>query len=217
MLQCPSCGRPQEPQLVCRECEAPIPVDLDCFAALGLPRKLIIDQDSLEQRYHALGRKIHPDRFASGSSRLRAASLSGTALLTRSYRTLRDPISRGRYWLELHGEKLSDNNKQVPPELVETVFEVQEQLAEMRESGADGEGSELRCEVENRRAELGEAMDALRENLARNFANWDASNNLTPSHCEELTKELKVTLSKIAYLHTLIRDVDRELEGTRAV
>lgn len=175
---------------------------------------MIIDQGSLEERYHALGRKIHPDRFASGSSRLRAASLTGTALLTRSYRTLRDPISRGRYWLELHGEKLGDNNKQVPPELAETVFEVQEQLAEMRDAG---DGSELRREVENRRAELGEAMDALRENLARNFAKWDASNNLTPSHREELTKELKVTLSKIAYLNTLIRDVDRELEGSRAV
>ena len=53
-------------------------------------------------------------------------------LLTRSYRTLRDPVARGLYWLEQNGEKLAENNKRVPPEVAELVFEVQEQLAEMQ-------------------------------------------------------------------------------------
>ena len=52
--------------------------------------------------------------------------MRATALLTRAYRTLRDPLSRGLYWLELHGEKLAENNQRVPPELAELVFEVQE-------------------------------------------------------------------------------------------
>ena len=72
---------------------------------------------------------------------VRDASLRATALLTRSYRTLRDPVARGLYWLELNGEKLAENNKRVPPDLAELVFEVQEQLAEMqltRPGGGDG-------------------------------------------------------------------------------
>jgi hypothetical protein len=134
MIKCPSCARPQEPRLICDQCGAPLPVpaDLDCFSALGIPRKLTIDTSALEAAYHDLGRKIHPDRFASSASNVRALSLAGTALLTRSYRTLRDPIARGLYWLELNGEKLAENNKQVPPELAEMVFEVQEQLADLR-------------------------------------------------------------------------------------
>ena len=116
MIECPSCGRQQEPSLICAECGAPLAAPLDCFAALGLPRKLTIDLDALERRYHELSRKIHPDRFASSEPKVRDASVRATATLTRSYRTLRDPVARGLYWLELNGEKLAENNKRVPPE-----------------------------------------------------------------------------------------------------
>lgn len=189
----------------------PIPIDLDCFAALGLPRKLTIDPHALEERYHELGRRIHPDRFVSSPPRIRTASLTGTALLTRSYRTLRDSVSRGLYWLELNGEKLAENNRQVPPELAATVFEVQEQLAELRK--ADSANGALRSAVEARRKELGETMDELGGKLAQNFARWDASDGLDRA---ELVAELKATLSKIAYMRTLIRDVDRELDSSKA-
>ena len=80
--------------------------------------------------------------------------------MTRSYRTLRDPISRGLYWLELNGEKLAENNKNVPPELAETVFEVQEQLSDLRDASGDA-AIELRSEVEQRRAEISSTMDDL--------------------------------------------------------
>ncbi len=216
MIKCPSCARPQEPRLICDHCGAPLPVpaDLDCFSALGVPRKLTIDVSALETAYHDLGRKIHPDRFASSAPNLRTLSLSGTALLTRSYRTLRDPISRGLYWLELNGEKLAENNKNIPPELAETVFEVQEQLADLR--GASGDAaSELRSEIEKRRAELSSTMDDLNAQLDRNFSRWDAS----PSNSNDnqtLVADLKTILSTIAYLRTLLRDIDRGLETLRA-
>lgn len=192
----------------------PVPADFDCFSAFGLPRKLTIDASALETAYHELGRKIHPDRFASSAPNLRALSLSGTALLTRSYRTLRDPIARGLYWLELNGEKLAENNKSVPPELAETVFEVQEQLSDLRDASGDA-ALELRSEVERRRAELTATMDDLGVQLSRNFARWDAS----PQHNgnnRELVTELKTILSNIAYLRTLLRDIDRGLETLRA-
>lgn len=211
MVQCPSCARQQEPRLVCQQCGNPLPVELDCFAALGVPRKLVIDPNPLEKIYHELGRRIHPDRFASSPATVRDASLRSTALLTRSYRTLRDPVSRGLYWLELNGEKLGENNKQVAPELAAMVFEVQEQLADLRTAGGDA-ALELRNEVERRRHELGAAMDEMRGELEKNFAAWDAGQGDQP----RLTVELKTILSKIAYLRTLIRDVDRELENLTA-
>jgi molecular chaperone HscB len=221
MIKCPSCARPQEPRLICEQCGAPLPVpaDLDCFSALGFPRKLTIDTSALEAAYHDLGRKIHPDRYASSAPDVRALSLSGTALLTRSYRTLRDPISRGLYWLELSGEKLAENNKRVPPELAETVFEVQEQLADLR--GASGDAAiELQSEIEKRRAELSSTMDDLGAQLARNFSRWDASISSNGSNSGDARKalvaELKTILSRIAYLRTLLRDIDRGLETMKA-
>ncbi len=204
--------------MICDSCGAPMPVpaNLDCFTALGFPRKLTIDTLALEAAYHELGRKIHPDRFASSAPNVRALSLSGTALLTRSYRTLRDPIARGLYWLELNGEKLAENNKSVPAELAETVFEVQEQLSDLRDASGDA-ALELRIEVEKRRAELTAKMNDLVAQLARNFARWDASPISDSANAKQsLVIELKTILSNIAYLRTLLRDIDRGLETLRA-
>jgi len=211
MIECLSCGRRQEPSLICAECGSPLAAPIDCFAALGLPRRLTIDLDALERRYHELSRKIHPDRFASKGPKVRDASLRATATLTRSYRTLRDPVARGLYWLELNGEKLAENNKRVPPELAELVFEVQEQLAEMQLSPDPEEALERATEIAARRIELQFKMDEALAELDRNFAKWDES-----ADKKILTSELKITLSNIAYLRTLIRDVDRALENSKA-
>jgi len=214
MIECLSCGRRQEPRLICADCGTPLSASLDSFAALELPRKLSIDLAALERIYHDLSRKIHPDRFASRDARIRDASLRATALLTRSYRTLRDPTQRGLYWLELNGEKLSENNKRVPADLAELVFEVQEQLASMQDASAD---SSLIADVEKRRAELQATMDETVAELERNFIRWDSvPPEISDQDRKMLTTELKAILSKIAYIRTLIRDVDRALENSKA-
>jgi molecular chaperone HscB len=208
MVQCPSCARPCEPRLTCPRCGAPLGVGLDLFAALDLPQRLVLDPRELERIYHEAGRRIHPDRFATGTAAVRQASLKSTALLTRSYRTLRDPVSRGRYWLELIDEKLAENNKQVPPELAELVFEVQEQLGELRQA-QNGNVNALGAAMKTRRAELEELLATTQEELERNFARWDGG----AGQRLELVNELKAALSKIAYLRTLTRDVDRALDS----
>jgi len=219
MIKCPSCERDQEPRLLCAQCGAPLSAGLDYFAALGVPRKLTLDPAQLEQLYHDLGRLIHPDRFAGKSAKLRDASLRGTALLTRAYRTLRDPVSRGLYWLELNGHKLADNNKSVPADLAEMVFEVQEQLADLRAARdrSAAEAERLRHEVNERRVEAHRMIEEAERELALNFARWDALEARDDAdRSAALLMELKTVLSKIAYLRTLIRDIDRELDSAQA-
>ena len=212
MIECPSCARRQPPLLTCPDCGSPLAVSLDCFAALGIPRKLAIDPAALESRYHELSRKIHPDRFASSPARVRDASIRATAILTRSYRTLREPVARGLYWLELSGQKLAENNKSVPPDLAELVFEVQEQLAAMRDAPAgSGAARELAAEVAQRRARIQDTLDSTLAELGGNFLKWDQRTDE-----KVLTLELKAILSSIAYLRTLLRDVDRALENSNA-
>ena len=220
--------------MTCASCGAPLGAELDCFAALGLPRRLTIDRAALERSYHDLGRRIHPDRFASAPPSVRDASLRGTARLTRAHRTLSDPVSRGLYWLELNGQKLAENNKNVPPELAEMVFAVQEQLDDLRSARSASNGqepdaamieSEARA-VEESRMELRSAMDAADRELYENFAQWDLA---ADQHWEVEDRssenddtrdaqfmELKSILSRIAYLRTLSRDIDRELETAQA-
>jgi molecular chaperone HscB len=185
------------------------------FAALQLPRLLEIDAATLESAYHELGRQIHPDRFTSSPPEIRDASLRATALLTRAYRTLRDPITRGRYWLELHGHKLAENNKEVPPDLAELVFEVQEKLSDSRAArGADeAAGRDNLLDLKNERARLQGLLDELYAELIENFAAFDNGGGADP---DQIFADLKAVLSKLAYLRTLVRDVDRVLEEAAA-
>lgn len=204
--QCPSCARLQEPRLICSNCGSPLAAELDYFAALGLPRRLTLDSGQLENLYHELGRRLHPDRFASSPVAIRNASLNATALLTRAFRTLRDPVSRGLYWLELHGEKLATDNKKVPRELAEMIFAVQETLSELRTGQFDNET--LRAQVASTKQDIDELLKETLAELQRNFARWDGQVN----HDPDLIVQLKAILSRIAYLRTLARDVERALE-----
>jgi len=207
MVQCSSCARLQEPRLICSECAGPLACSLDCFAALGLARKLQIDQSRLELAYHDLGRKLHPDRFANAPAKLRDLSLRATALLTRAYRTLREPVHRGLYWLELNGCKLAENNQQVPAELAALVFEAQEELSELR--AAPSSHSPEATAVIERQAQVSRMLQGLASELEENFIAFDRVEAEPP---DELFNQLRNILSMTSYLTTLARDIAKALD-----
>jgi molecular chaperone HscB len=211
MVQCPSCARPQAPRLICSDCESPLACNLDYFAALDLPRKLQIDGRALEQTYHELGRRLHPDRFANAPAPVREQSLRATALLTRAYRAIRDPVGRGRYWLELNGRKLAESNQQVPPELAALVFATQEELAELRAPSGSGAG-EI-ASMKERQAEVRGFLERLDRELEENFEAFD---RLETQASDEMFGQLKRILSDMAYLTTLMRDIERALDRKSA-
>jgi molecular chaperone HscB len=192
--------------LVCLHCEAPqpLPPAADLFAVLGLPRHLVVDPTALEERYHAASRVVHPDRHQAAAERSRELSLAASAAVNRAYRTLRDPVARGRYWLELHGAPLGERNNRVPPALAALVFETQEQLEALR----DGGGAGARPAVEAVRGELEERVRGLVSELEERYAAWDAADPTAAG----MLDELKRRLSEIAYLSTLQGDVEEALE-----
>jgi molecular chaperone HscB len=212
MLQCPSCLRPQKPQLICPDCKSPLAADLDCFAALGIPRKLQIDTAMLESAYHELSRTLHPDRYAGATPEVRDASLRAMALVTRAYRTLRDPAARANYWLELYGHRLAENNQQVPAALAALVFEVQEELAELRDPNNSAQ-SVTRARIELRRREVEGLLTESSGALGRAFLELDAAAAEVPA---ELVTRLKATLAEGAYLATLLRDLNKALDSRTA-
>jgi hypothetical protein len=216
-IKCPSCARQLESSaLVCAQCGGPTGAELDCFTALGLPFALVIDESVLEQSYLDLSRRVHPDRFVQSSPSIRDASLRTTALLTRSYRTLRDPVSRGIYWLSRHGAKLEENNRVVPGELAELVFDVQEQLAGLRsvQRGAAAWREQAQS-VAQRRGEIAALEGEARTALERIFVRADTCAGDAEDK-SALVADLKAVLARIAYLRTLGRDVDKELESVEA-
>ena len=202
---CWRCGAEAGVGLVCPSCEAPqaLPSGVDLFAILDLPRGLVIDAADLERRYHVASRAVHPDRHQTADARARDLSLAAGAAVNRAYRTLRDPIAIGRYWLELHGERLGKDNR-VPPALAALVFETQGTLEELRNAAASGP---LRDRVTAVKDELAGRLASLQADLTAHYTQWSAADSRAPT----VIAELKRRLSEIAYLCTLLADVDSAL------
>jgi molecular chaperone HscB len=206
---CWRCGA-AVPGLACASCDAvqPVAAGADLFAVLGLPRRLAIDVAELEQRYHDASRLVHPDRHSTAGERERELSLAASAVVNRAYRTLRDPVARGRYWLELHGTRVAERGQQVPPALAAEVFETQETLEALRgATGADAD--RLRGEVGALRDGLAGRLEGLRAALVASYAQGDGGR---PAALEELKRRL----AEIAYLRTLLGDIEETIgDGLR--
>src|SRR5215213_2880117 len=89
---------------------------------LGLPRKLNLDAGDLEQRFRTLSRQFHPDYFYNATPGERRASLERSSYLNDAYRTLRHPVTRIEYLLNIEGlaaKSAQEASKQVPPALLE--------------------------------------------------------------------------------------------------
>src|SRR5437773_20978 len=77
----------------------------DYFSIFNLPRKLELDAADLEREFYKLSRKLHPDAYAQSSADQQALALDQSSRLNDAYRTLRDPIARTEYLLQLNGVK----------------------------------------------------------------------------------------------------------------
>jgi molecular chaperone HscB len=207
---CLHCGKPAADQLVCSGCGpvAPASASSDYFSVFSLPRRLTIDLADLERRYYALSRELHPDLHSDRPPAEQAASLKMTALVNRAYKTLKDPVSRALYWLELHGESLGRDNERVPPALAARVFEVQEQLEELRAARKAGKGEAETQAVTAVRDALRGDLDDCETKLSDSFTRGDAAGNGSAAAALADTKKI---LSELHYVRTLLRDVDKEL------
>src|SRR4029077_12144684 len=123
---------------------------MDYFEVFGLPRLLGINTAALEKTFHELSRKYHPDYFTTASAAEKTKSVRMTALLNDAYRTLRHPVHRVEYMLSLYGFK-SDGSK-VPQALLIEVFEINEQLEEVKAGKASVEETDsLRAQIKEKR------------------------------------------------------------------
>ncbi|HXH26082.1 MAG TPA: Fe-S protein assembly co-chaperone HscB, partial [Vicinamibacterales bacterium] len=148
MLECRSCGAgaPVDEHF-CPQCSRILALGRhgDYFSFLGLPRKLNIDAGVLERRFRELSRKFHPDYYYNASPAERLASLERSSYLNDAYRALRTPATRIEHLLAIEGlpptkTEGDSGAAKVPPALLEEVFELNEQLDEIREqreAGAD--------------------------------------------------------------------------------
>ena len=141
------------------------------FELFGLPARISIDTAALEARYHELQREVHPDRFAAAPDAERRASMQWTTRVNEAYRTLKNPVERARYLLELNGVDVAfETNTAMPADFLGRQLELREalELAEAeKDTGAlDRLRAALRIETKELESALGETLDARRDYAA---------------------------------------------------
>src|ERR1700677_554440 len=233
---CWSCGTMRAAQFCesCGKVQPPIPVDY--FPFFGLARKLNVDIATLEKDFYEFSRKLHPDLNARAGSQEQEWSLQQSSLLNDAHRTLKDPIRRTQYLLQLEGVELEEQSKSateqarstgqvkkqiVPPDLLEEVFELNMQLDELRIQKKMGEDDPaLIEEIGRQKLELEQKQESLLRELEYRWKMWDGmiqrEQNGQPVSEEERKQErdkMVDVLNRRNYIRNLVRDVTEALEG----
>lgn len=200
-MTCWQCGLPAD-ALFCGGCKALQPPPSGYFEFYGFPRKLAIDSAELQRRYYALSRQLHPDRFTRRSAREQALALEASSILNDGLRVLRDPVERAEYVLTAEGFAMpGQRTKDVPPELLEEVFELNLALEEMRSGDASA-----RPALETARSHFQSMLNGADSELAGLFARWDESGDRA-----ELAR-IRGVLNRRKYITNLVRDVNQALQ-----
>ena len=168
---------------MCVGCGAiqPPPPDPDPFVVLGITRWYHLEERDIDDRWRAISRQVHPDRFAGKSAVMRRMSLQWTATINSARRDLRDPARRARLLATGDPNPPETNATPTDPDFLEMVFELQ------MGAEADPEGT---------RRQATALRDRERARLDDIFTAWETDNgNLD---------QVEAALGRIRFLETAI-------------
>lgn len=138
------------------------------FELFGLTPAFALESEALERSYRDIQSQVHPDRFAHAGDAERRASLQWTTRVNEAYRTLKDPVQRGKHILELHGVDVAfETNTQMPTDFLMQQLELREEL-EAAIHGKDASildrmRARLRSQKHTLENEIAQAIDARKD------------------------------------------------------
>jgi len=105
------------------------------FELFGLPIGFDVDMALLADRYRTLQRQVHPDNYANAPERERRLALQTAAHVNTAFQTLKNPLHRGRYLLQLQGIDTDDaTDTKLDNAFLMTQMELREELADISQA-----------------------------------------------------------------------------------
>jgi molecular chaperone HscB len=125
------------------------------FELLGLPVHFAVDAARLERGYRDLQSQVHPDRFAAATEAERRVAMQWATRANEAYRTLRDPLERARYLLQLRGyDTEEETNTSMPADFLMQQMEWREAVDGARDAADVRELERLRGDIRKSRDEM---------------------------------------------------------------
>jgi len=164
------------------------------FELFGLQPSFQIDAERLDQAYRDIQTQVHPDKFVHLGDQERRMSMQWATHANEAYQTLKNPLSRARYLLHLHGvDTQEESNTAMPAEFLMAQMEWREAIMEAKEAQDATEMEalhhRLRSEVRAQHQELGRLLDEQ--------ADYPAASGL---------------VRKLKFMEKLGEEIDRALE-----
>lgn len=132
------------------------------FELFDMPAAFNLDAAELQQRYRKLQQTMHPDRFANGSERDKLMAVQRTSQLNDAYQTLRSPLSRAEYLLELRGIELAHEQTTLQdPEFLMAQMEWRERIEEVDDfDSLDAAYKDLQEQMRDLQSELEQQLNS---------------------------------------------------------
>jgi molecular chaperone HscB len=168
------------------------------FAIFNSPVTFNVDLNALAVLNRDLQKLVHPDRFASGTDKEKRLAMQQTSHLNLAYQTLKDPVTRAQYMLQLQDVAANaETDTTMDTAFLMEQMEIREAIAEVREQS-------------NALAVLDQLTATLRANLAQLSAQFAA----TYDHKNyELARETVRKMQFVIKAQSDITEIAEELES----
>ena len=134
------------------------------FELFGLPPSFTLDMTQLEQAYRQLQSQVHPDKHAHLGETEKRLALQWATQANHAYQTLRQPLARARYLLQLNGvDTQEETNTAMPADFLMEQMEWREAISDAKAAQDINElealSHRLRREVQQMQQSVAQLLD----------------------------------------------------------
>ena len=164
------------------------------FELFGLPLDFDVDRQCLRDALRRLQADYHPDRHVNGSDRERRLSVQLASWINEAHETLKDPVKRAHYMLEISGAGVVDDSATTSDgAFLMEQLELREEIESCRDA-VDGlqRSHELCSRLEQRATQL--AAD-----FVRCFGSGDLDQALQVTHKMQFIQRIQLQLDELQF------------------
>jgi molecular chaperone HscB len=131
------------------------PLPQNFFQLFNLPETFALDLARLEANYHALQSQAHPDKHAHLPAAQQRAAMQQAAHINEAHQTLRNPLTRARYLLMLHGvDTQEETNTAMPTDFLMQQMSWREAITDAQHSRDEANLQQLEQQLQHEMIEL---------------------------------------------------------------
>ncbi|MGZ8256700.1 MAG: Fe-S protein assembly co-chaperone HscB [Gallionella sp.] len=167
------------------------------FQLFGLAPSFALDASALEQRYHGLQLQVHPDQAAHLADSAQRVALQQATFVNEAYQTLRSPLRRARYLLQLNNvDTQEETNTAMPLDFLMAQMDWREAVIDAQQQRDVAALDELATQMQTETLAL-EAQVAIKIDGERNYL-----------ACAELVRKLRFMEKLAEEIHAAYDEID---------